>query len=145
MRWGSSLTQRHVEITSADIAPQFLGDTSYFVSSIGLVQTLDLRDSKVNPSRGLIFDQTFDFASDAIGSQIDFIRSTVRSTYFLPIGREPKPGQPDRRTLLALGARAGIIHSLSGDNMLSDIPIDERFFNGGNTTVRSFSRARPGA
>ncbi|HWM24039.1 MAG TPA: outer membrane protein assembly factor BamA [Chthoniobacterales bacterium] len=136
---GLVLTERHVEVTSADIDPQFLGRTSYFVSSIGLTQTLDLRDSKVNPSRGLIFDNTFDFASSAIGSQIDFIRSTARSTYFLPIGPEPKPGSPDRRTLLALGARAGIIHSLSGSNVLSDIPIDERFFNGGNTTVRSFT------
>jgi outer membrane protein assembly factor BamA len=41
--------------------------------------------------------------------------------------------------LLALGGRAGIIHSLSGSNVVADIPIDERFFNGGNTTVRSFT------
>jgi outer membrane protein insertion porin family len=135
---GLVLTERHVEVTSASIEPQFLGRTSYFVSSIGLTQSLDLRDSKVNPSRGLIFDNTFDFASSGIGSQIDFIRSTARFTYFQPIGREPKPGQPDRRTLLALGGRAGIIHSLSGSNVVADIPIDERFFNGGNTTVRSF-------
>jgi outer membrane protein assembly complex protein YaeT len=136
---GLVLTERHVEVTSADIAPQFLGRTSYFVSSIGLTQSLDLRDSKVNPSRGLVFDNTLDFASSAIGSQIDFIRSTARFTYFQPIGREPKPGQPDRRTLLAFGARFGIIHSLDGSDMVSDLPIDERFFNGGNTTVRSFT------
>jgi outer membrane protein assembly complex protein YaeT len=135
---GLVLTERHVEITSADIAPQFLGRTSYFVSSIGLTQSLDLRDSKVNPSRGLIFDNTLDFALSEIGSQIDFVRSTARITYFQPIGPAPKPGQPDRRTLLAFGARAGIIHSLDGDTV-ADIPIDERFFNGGNTTVRSFT------
>jgi outer membrane protein insertion porin family len=135
---GLVLTERHVEVTSASIDPQFLGRTSYFVSSIGLTQSLDLRDSKVNPSRGLIFDNTLDFASSAIGSQIDFVRSTARFTYFQPIGREPKPGQPDHRTLLALGGRAGFIHSLNGSNLVADIPIDERFFNGGNTTVRSF-------
>lgn len=136
---GLVLTQRHVEITSASIDPEFLGRTSYFVSSIGLTQSLDLRDSKVNPSRGLVFDNTLDLASSAIGSQIDFIRSTARVTYFLPIGPTPKPGQPDRRTLLALGARAGIIDSLDGSNGTADIPIDERFFNGGSTTVRSFA------
>jgi outer membrane protein insertion porin family len=135
---GLVLAERHVEVTSASIDPQFLGRTSYFVSSIGLTQSLDLRDSKVNPSRGLIFDNTLDFASSAIGSQIDFIRSTARFTYFQPIGGEPKPGEPDRRTLLAFGARAGVIHSLSGANGVADIPIDERFFNGGSTTVRSF-------
>ncbi len=135
---GLVLAERHVEVTSASIDPQFLGRTSYFVSSIGLTQSLDLRDSKVNPSRGLIFNNTLDFASSAIGSQIDFIRSTARFTYFQPIGREPKPGEPDHRTLLAFGARAGVIHSLSGANGVADIPIDERFFNGGSTTVRSF-------
>jgi outer membrane protein assembly complex protein YaeT len=136
---GFVLAERHVEITSADIDPEFLGRTSYFVSSIGFTQTLDLRDSKMNPSRGLVFDNTIDFASSAIGSQIDFIRSTARLTYFLPIGRAPKPGEVDHRTLLALGARAGVIDSLTGSDGVLDIPIDERFFNGGSTTVRSFA------
>ena len=136
---GLVLTQRHVEITSASIDPKFLGRDSYFVSSIGLTQSLDLRDSKANPSRGLVFDNTLDFASSGVGSQIDFVRSTARVTYFLPIGPAPKPGQPDHRTLLALGARAGIINSLDGSNGIADIPIDERFFNGGSTTVRSFT------
>ena len=136
---GLVLTERHVEITDSAIDPQFLGDESYFISSIGFTQTLDLRDNKLNPSRGLIFDNTFDLAASAIGSQIDFIRATGRLTYFLPIGPEPKPGNPDRRTLLAFGARAGIIHSLTGESGIDSIPIDERFFNGGSTTVRSFS------
>ena len=71
-------------------------------------------------------DSTFDFATGAIGSSIDFIRSTGRFTYYIPIGHEPAPGHPDRRTLLALGARAGIIHSLDGNGTVpAEIPIDE--------------------
>lgn len=136
---GLVLNSRHVEITSFDIDPLLVGDTNYFVSSLGITQTLDLRDSKVNPSRGLVIDNTFDFATGALGSDIDFIRSTGRITYFLPIGKEPKLGQIDRRTLLALGARAGIIHPLDGDTTVAEIPIDERFFNGGANTVRSFA------
>jgi outer membrane protein assembly complex protein YaeT len=137
---GLVFSARHVEVTSSDIDPILLGDTSYFVSSIGITQTLDLRDSKVNPSRGFVMDNTFDFATSAIGSSIDFIRSTGRFTYYIPIGHEPAPGHPDRRTLLALGARAGIIHSLDGNGTVpAEIPIDERFFNGGSTTVRSFT------
>jgi outer membrane protein insertion porin family len=137
---GLVFSARHVDVTSADIDPLLLGDTSYFVSSIGLTQTLDLRDSKVNPSRGLVIDNTIDFATSALGSNVDFVRSTGRITYFLPIGHEPKPGFPDKRTLLAFGARAGIIHSLDSEGTSpSEIPIDERFFNGGSTTVRSFA------
>jgi outer membrane protein assembly complex protein YaeT len=137
---GLVFSARHVEVTSSDINPILLGDTSYFVSSIGITQTLDLRDSKVNPSRGFVMDNTFDFATSALGSSIDFIRSTGRFTYYIPIGHEPAPGHPDRRTLLALGARVGIIHSLDGNGTVpAEIPIDERFFNGGSTTVRSFT------
>jgi outer membrane protein insertion porin family len=135
---GLVFSARHVDITSADIRPILLGRTHYFVTSIGITQTLDLRDSKVNPSRGFVLDNTFDFATSAIGSNIDFVRSTARLTYFIPIGHEPKPGFPDRRTLLAFGARAGIIHSLDSGTSPAEIPIDERFFNGGSTTVRSF-------
>jgi outer membrane protein insertion porin family len=141
---GLVLSVRHVDVTSADINPILLGDTSYLVSSIGLTQTLDLRDSKVNPSRGLVMDNTFDFATSALGSEIDFIRSTARVTYFIPFGKEPEPGHPDRRTLLALGARAGIIHPTNGNGTAAEIPIDERFFNGGSTTVRSFGERELG-
>ena len=46
-----------------------------------------------------------------------------------------------RQSSIAFGARAGIIHSLtaSGSDEATEIPIDERFFNGGATTVRSFN------
>lgn len=136
---GLVLSARHVEVTSADINPTLLGDTAYFVSSIGLTQTLDLRDSKVNPTRGFVFDSTFDFATSALGSNINFIRSTGRVSYYLPFGHEPKLGFPDKRSMLALGARAGIIHPFDGDGTAAEIPIDERFFSGGSTTVRSFA------
>jgi outer membrane protein assembly complex protein YaeT len=141
---GLVLSARHVDVTSASIDKTLLGDTSYFVSSIGLTQTLDLRDSKVNPNRGLVVDNTFDFATSALGSNVDFLRATARMTYFIPIGHEPAPGHPDKRTLLALGARAGVIHPFNGDNTVAEIPIDERFFNGGSTTVRSFGERELG-
>lgn len=135
---GLVFSARHVDVTSADIRPALLGNTSYFVSSIGVTQSLDLRDSKVNPNRGFVLDHTVDFATSGLGSNVDFVRSTARFTYFLPFGQEPAVGKPDRRTLLALGARAGIIHSFGHETAPADIPIDERFFNGGNSTVRSF-------
>ncbi|MEP6936729.1 MAG: BamA/TamA family outer membrane protein [Chthoniobacterales bacterium] len=149
---GLIVSQRHVEITSADIFPKdLLGTTSYFVSSVGLSQTLDLRDSKVIPTRGFVFDNTVDVAAGALGSDIDFIRSTGRLTYFLPFSRKT-PTTTDlgasgagpqlswlQRSSLAFGGRVGIIHSLHSETNGVIIPIDERFFNGGSTTVRSFA------
>ena len=123
-------SERRVEIVSSDIKDKFIGDTKYFVSSIGLFHTLDLRDSPVVPTRGFVFGQTFELASNAIGSEVDFFRTTARASYFIPLGN----------TVLALGARSGLIRPLTESTSdLNAIPIDERFFNGGSTTVRSFA------
>jgi outer membrane protein insertion porin family len=143
---------RHVEITSADIKPIFLGRTSYFVNTLGFTNTLDLRDSPLVTPRGLLINNTLDLALRELGSDIQFVRSTARVGYYLPFA--PKPLAPGvledntgsgavrwfRQSSLAFGARAGIIHSLttSGTGEATAIPIDERFFNGGADTVRSF-------
>src|SRR6267378_2436876 len=119
----------HDDITTTGIKPDLLGPTSYFVSAIGFFHTLDLRDSAVVPSRGFFFNQTFDVAVNAIGSDIEFFRTTARASYFIPIGR----------TLLEIGARGGLIRPLEENPAeIASLPIDERFFNGGDTTVRSF-------
>jgi Outer membrane protein/protective antigen OMA87 len=111
-------SERRVEIVSNDIKDKFIGDTKYFVSSIGLFHTLDLRDSPVVPSRGLILGQTFELAANAIGSEIELLRTTARASYFIPIGR----------TLLEVGARAGLVRPLEESTSdINAIPIDERF------------------
>jgi len=126
---GLFASQRHVEIISADIHDDLLGDMRYFVSSVGFFHTLDLRDSPVVPSRGFVFDQTFELAASAIGSEIELFRTTARASYFIPLGK----------TLLEFGARAGLVRPLKESTSdITAIPIDERFFNGGSTTVRSF-------
>jgi len=149
---GLIFAARHVEVTSASINQRFLGQTSYFVDSLGFTQTLDLRESPLVSPRGLLFNTTFDLASNAFGSQIELARGTARLAYFLSFA--PKtltPGVAEDQTvpplqqwfqqsLLAFGARAGLVHSLnnSGPDEATTIPIDERFFNGGATTVRSY-------
>src|SRR6266566_5275678 len=126
---GLFASQRHVEIISAEIDDDLLGNMRYFVSSVGFFHTLDLRDSPVVPSRGFVFDQTFELAASAIGSEIELFRTTARASYFIPLGK----------TLLEFGARAGLVRPLKESTSdITAIPIDERFFNGGSTTVRSF-------
>lgn len=148
------LAIRHVKITDSEIRPDFLlGPREYQVDTIGLTNTLDFRESPyVNP-RGFLINNTLDLASSALGSDIEFIRGTMRVGYYLPFG--PKPLTPGvvvdeptgtpfqrwfRQSSIAFGARVGIVHSLttSGAGEATAIPIDERLFNGGATTVRSF-------
>ncbi len=150
---GIVVSARRVNLTNVDIDPTLVGDKDYFVTSIGLTQTLDLRDSKVIPTRGFVFDNTVDLATSALGSDLDFIRSTARFTYFIPFTSKASAATPIsttghaqelgwfRRSSLALGARVGIIYPLgnTGPGSAIAIPIDERFFNGGSSTVRSFA------
>jgi outer membrane protein insertion porin family len=149
---------RHVEITDSTIKPaELLGQDSYFVSSIGLTQTLDLRKNPLVAPRGFVFDNTVDVASNTIGSDVDFLRTTARASYYLSFAPEPSVvGGENReksgfrrwfeRSLLAFGARAGVIYPLDTSTRPEAlaIPIDERFFNGGSTTVRSFGERELG-
>jgi Outer membrane protein/protective antigen OMA87 len=118
-----TFSARHVDITDSQIRPSFLlGPDEYQVDTIGLTNTLDFRESPyVNP-RGFLVGNTFDVASSALGSDIEFIRSTMRVGYYLPFGPKPlTPGvvedQPAgtplqrwfRQSSIAFGARAGLL------------------------------------
>ena len=152
---GLAVAIRHVKITDSEIRPAFLlgSTTNYLVNTVGLTNTLDMRESPNVTPRGFLINNTVDLASSALGSDIEFIRGTMRVGYYLPFG--PKALAPGvvgveragtplqrwfRQSSIAFGARSGIIHSLtsSSSDEATAIPIDERFFIGGATTVRSF-------
>jgi outer membrane protein insertion porin family len=144
---------RHVEITDSTIRPEeLIGQDSYFVSSLGFTQTLDLRKNPLVAPRGFVFDNTVEVSSSALGSDVNFLRTTARASYYLSFAAEPVTvvGGENleksalrkwfERSLLAFGARAGVVYPLDtmGRTQALAIPIDERFFNGGSMTVRSF-------
>lgn len=123
------LLGKKVEITEAVIEPpELLGSTSYFLTSIGFTQNYDFRDNPINPSRGFVANNTLDF--NALAGDLTFGRATVRLSYYLPIRQ---------KSMLAFGARGGLIYPVA-----ESVPIDERFFNGGSTTVRSFAERELG-
>lgn len=118
---------RNVNVTESEIPPELLGPTSYQIATLGITQTLDYRNNPLNPSRGWIWNVGMDV--DAIAGAVSFGRATTRLSYYLPI---------KKKFLFAAGLRGGVIYPLA------DVPIDERFFNGGATTVRSFRERRLG-
>ncbi|MDB6175254.1 MAG: Surface antigen [Chthoniobacteraceae bacterium] len=113
---------KNVEITETTIDLEFLGPTSYQLASLGFTHTSDFRDNAINPSHGFLVSDTIDI--NAVAGEVAFARATVRLSYYHPIGK---------KLALALGARGGFI------SPFTDVPIDERFFSGGATTVRSFT------
>jgi outer membrane protein assembly complex protein YaeT len=125
---------REITVTDEGITPSKLGPPHSFVSSFGSSLTLDTRaPDKLNPRQGVIGDIIGEVASASIGSTEQFARATGRLTYYIPV---------TSKTLLALGARGGWLDPLRGNP--DDISLDERFFNGGSTSVRSFPERRLG-
>lgn len=115
--------------TDAAVA-DLVGPTDYSIVSAGLIQTWDRRDSPLNPTRGWLISSTLEYAADALGDGVSFLRGSLAVSYYRPLGKG----------VLALGARAGILDSM-GDEA---IPVDERFFSGGARSVRSFAERELG-
>src|SRR6266511_3783037 len=82
-----TLSVRHVKITDSQIKPDFLlGPSGYLVNTIGLTNTLDVRESPyVNP-RGFLIGNTVEVASSALGTYIDFIRGMTGAGEYPPFG-----------------------------------------------------------
>lgn len=120
------LSGKNVSIHDIDIRPTSLvGLEDYTVFSIGISQTLDTRNNPALPTKGILFSTSFDVAPNGVGG-VAFARGLANFSWYIPV---------TAKSTLALGARAGVVSPLSS----SGIPIDERFFSGGATTVRSFS------
>jgi outer membrane protein assembly factor BamA len=96
------------------------------ISSVALAGSYDSRDSLFLPTRGHSVKLSFELGDEAIGSELDFSRVKLTHASFFDL----RPG-----TVVGLSYRTGVIAPLEDTDT---IPIQERFFNGGENTVRSF-------
>jgi outer membrane protein insertion porin family len=117
----------------------------------------DTRNDVIDPDGGTFVIYDTELAPRVVGSEVGFIRTFVQGFAY---HRVPAP----RRTVLAFGARVGLAHGfrrtvvregpdggpiLGPDgqpivDVVQDLPASERFFAGGDTTVRGFSLDRLG-
>ena len=117
----------------------------------------DARDDVLDTTKGTLFVVDSDVAARAVGSEVGYVKTYVqgRTFYRLPSAR---------RTVVALAGRLGAAHGFprsvprvdangaavlddSGApivDIVQDLPASERFFAGGDTTVRGFALDRLG-
>ena len=100
----------------------------------------DTRDEALDPSRGTQFIVDADLAARAIGSEVGFVRTFLQAFTYrrLPV---------ERRVVLALAGRLGVARGFErqvDDQTFADLPASERFFAGGDSSVRGFSLDRLG-
>jgi len=108
----------------AQLPPDELERVNVGSISPGLV--LDLRDDPFNPTRGSIESLTFEDAALSLGSEVQFVKATASSSWFL---------SPHRLVVFALSARGGIIKEFGST---PSVPLGERFYLGGQNTVRGY-------
>jgi outer membrane protein assembly complex protein YaeT len=104
------------------------------VSLFGMTWTRDRRDNAADTTRGSFNTASLDVAGRHIGSSANFARVFVQNSTYTPLGR---------RFVFARSARLGF-ETPFGSSSSVDIPLPERLFAGGGTTLRGFGLNQAG-
>jgi outer membrane protein insertion porin family len=135
---------RRVQATDLQIAPEEipLFNQPTQVSFFSFTWVRDRRDNAADPAAGSFNTFDIDVASKAIGSVASFVRGTYQNSTYTHLGP---------RLVFARSARIGIEEPFAGSSGVatplvqqSVIPLPERFFAGGGTTLRGFGLNQAG-
>ncbi|MFO0753688.1 MAG: outer membrane protein assembly factor BamA [Thermodesulfovibrionales bacterium] len=88
----------------------------------------DSRDNPFEPRKGVLAGLSFKVASSLLFSETDFLKLTLYGNKYQGLGK---------RFVLALSAKGG---AAMGFGATRELPIVERFFLGGRTTVRGYEQ-----
>ena len=102
------------------------------IGSVRLQLTHDTRNDPFNANRGLRAFVRTEFGDEGLGSELEFTRTELSVAQHFPL---------HERIVLAVRAQTGFIKPINNSKV---IPIQERFFNGGENTVRSFAESELG-
>ena len=108
----------------ADITPRDMGFTRIGSTSLSFIY--NTKNNIFNPTSGNLTNLRFSYSNFLLDSQINFFKIYFHSEEYIPFVYN---------TDFLIGARLGYIRPLSPT---SQVPINERFFLGGRTTVRGF-------
>ncbi len=106
--------------------------TAYDYASLKAQATYDSRNDLFFPTRGLRSFLSAEYADSFLASEITLTRLTGGVRYFIPLAQT---------TILGMRYQTGLIVPGKDD---FNLPISERFFNGGENTVRSFKQSELG-
>lgn len=119
------------------------------LSTLSAALLRDSRDDVLDPLRGTVLGVDGELALRSFGSEVGFGRTFLQAFAYRRV-----PGTA--RAVLATGARIGLARAIntfasatdpsaSGRVPITSLPASERFFAGGDTTVRGFALDRLGA
>jgi outer membrane protein assembly complex protein YaeT len=126
-KWRSSFGYefRPTRLLDESIAePELTDDTD--IASVSTTLAFDDRDFPLLPTRGTHASLRLELADDALASDTEFVRAQLELSRLMQLADD---------TILVASARTGVIAPFG---ITDEIPVTERFFNGGENTVRSF-------
>jgi outer membrane protein insertion porin family len=94
--------------------------------------TYDTRDNRLFPTSGIYLQASTELASEAFGSQFNYLRHRFTGRFYYPLGGGT--GQPGSGFVLKLNTEMGLITSPDPQG----VPIFQRYFLGGILDVRGF-------
>lgn len=98
------------------------------ISGVRPALTFDTRDNPFNPRHGVFAGISVKAASSALLSETNFLKAMIHTSAYQSLSRW---------LVLAASVRAGAAHSFDAS---PSIPLVERFFLGGRSTVRGYSQ-----
>jgi outer membrane protein assembly complex protein YaeT len=114
------------------------------LSSVAASLIRDTRNDSIEPNSGSLVGADAELAARRIGSQVGFVKTFLQGFTYRQL---PRAGS----TVVVFGARVGLAagfpRSVTRDGettIVDDLPASERFFAGGDTTVRGFTLDRLG-
>lgn len=130
-RFKPSLTYQFENVVNYDVrvAAQLTPEDSgrVLVSSLSPALIWDLRDDVFNPRRGALYGIILKEALRELASEVDFSKLTVQAGWFVPVDN----------AVVAFSSRAGMAWPFRGT---AEVPLHERFYLGGGTTVRGYTQ-----
>lgn len=131
-------TFRHVLVDASSLriepgeVPLFSQPTR--ISGFGISWIRDRRNNPADATRGSYNTADFSLNSTALGSSASFSRLFFQNSTYTPLGHN---------LVFARSTRFGWEHPFAGTNAV-DIPLPERFFAGGGTSIRGFALNQAG-
>lgn len=125
---------RRSEAKDVEVVDETVRELQSAVNVSGLIvtQRYDARDALFAPTSGAFTEVSAEVAADALGSELSFFRTRLTTALFTEVTEDD---------VLGVGLRMGLIAPALDD---SEIPLQERFFAGGENSVRSFRESQLG-
>lgn len=131
-----SLTYQYEDVKLSDVQPGAIltpEDTGKVeIATINPSLIIDGRNDPFNPSHGSLFSVTFREAARVLGSKPQFAKLTVQDSLFF---------SPVSRLVFAFSIRGGVAWNFGESH---EVPIFERYFAGGRSSVRGYDQEKLG-